>query len=85
MERFWSKVDKSSDCWIWTGGISSSGYGSFGVGGSKGQMYNAHRVAWELVNGPIPEGMFVFTSVTTRYVYYLTTYFLAQRKIIQTI
>jgi hypothetical protein len=28
-ERFWAKVDKSGDCWLWTGSIKDSGYGYF--------------------------------------------------------
>lgn len=53
-DRFWSKVDKSGDCWLWTGSLSKSGYGRFGV---KGRVVRAHRVAYELVVGPVPEGL----------------------------
>lgn len=52
LTRFWAKVDKSGDCWVWTG-AKSSGYGSFRVGDS---VKTAHRVAWEMVRGPIPPG-----------------------------
>lgn len=54
-DRFWAKVDKSnaSDCWIWTA-FKSKGYGQFGIGG---KLYKSHRVAYELVKGPIPQGM----------------------------
>ncbi len=56
MERFWSKVDKTDECWLWTA-ATVTGYGYFGVGrrGEGGVL--AHRFSWELVNGPIPEGM----------------------------
>ena len=48
--RFWAKVDRSGDCWLWTGSTNTrNGYGRF-----SGQY--AHRVAWELTNGPIPDG-----------------------------
>ena len=50
-ERFWAKVDKSGDCWIWTGGKNKHGYGTFGF---QGKVQKAHRVAWQLENGPIP-------------------------------
>ncbi len=30
-ERFWSKVDKSGDCWIWTGSHDGKGYGVLAV------------------------------------------------------
>lgn len=39
---FWARVDKSSDCWLWTGAVNSSGYGAVGWGG---KVYTAHRVA----------------------------------------
>jgi hypothetical protein len=52
--RFWSKVDKSGEHWIWTGSLfAESGYGLFHI---NGKPVGAHRVAWELTNGPIPEG-----------------------------
>lgn len=54
VERFWSQVDKSGDCWIWTGLRFTSGYGRF-----TRRAYRTHRVAWELTNGPIPEGLYV--------------------------
>lgn len=50
---FWSKVDKSADCWLWKGSRLPSGYGRLRHG-----TY-AHRVSWALVNGPIPDGMYV--------------------------
>lgn len=53
--RFWSKVDKSNPgCWPWTAYVDPSGYGRFRV---DGRSAGAHRVAWELTNGPIPEGL----------------------------
>jgi len=60
--RLWSKVDKSSGpdgCWIWIGCKASSGYGQIGRGRrGEGQM-PTHRLAWELTNGPIPDGLWV--------------------------
>lgn len=52
-ERFWSKVDKSGDCWIWTGGLFSTGYGQIKVAGKTSL---AHRVAWEMEHGAVPDG-----------------------------
>jgi hypothetical protein len=56
-ERFWSKVNKTDDCWLWTG-ARSHGYGNFYVslGGGKYKQVQAHRWAYEDANGPIPEG-----------------------------
>ncbi len=52
-QRFWEKVDKSGDCWEWTGNIAKNGYGPFGY---QAKMQYAHRVAWQLTNGSIPKG-----------------------------
>ncbi|KKK61816.1 hypothetical protein LCGC14_3010540 [marine sediment metagenome] len=54
MKRFWDNVDTESDCWLWTAGCFSNGYGCF-WNGTRNVL--AHRVAWELENGPIPEDM----------------------------
>lgn len=53
-ERFWARVDADADCWEWTGAILQSGYGVFRAVADGKRM--AHRVAWELLVGPIPEG-----------------------------
>lgn len=52
IQRFWSKVRKTQNCWEWTA-ATSSGYGRIGVGkASEGYVY-AHRFSWELHNGNI--------------------------------
>jgi len=57
-ERFWSHVDKSGSCWLWTGTLQRGGYATFRVGArSSDPKLQAHRVAYELVSGPIPVGM----------------------------
>lgn len=56
-ERFWSKVDKSGECWIWTAGHFKAGYGSFSQGRSIPGL--AHRASYEMAFGDIPEGMMV--------------------------
>lgn len=54
-QRFWAKVDKSGDCWLWTAAIcQTGGYGRVKV---DGKMLKAHRVAYELTIGPIPDGL----------------------------
>jgi hypothetical protein len=52
-ERFWSKVDKTADCWLWQGS-KSNGYGYFYL---NGKNTGAHRVAYEMLCGPIPDGL----------------------------
>jgi hypothetical protein len=53
-ERFWSKVKKTADCWVWTAATNDNGYGFFGMGGRSGRMHLAPRVAWLLTFGEIP-------------------------------
>lgn len=56
MDRFWDKVDKSGDCWLWTGAKGNQmGYGMFNLNGTK----RAHRVSWEICFGSIPKGLCV--------------------------
>lgn len=56
-ELFWAKVIKTDGCWGWTASTQRNGYGHFKVGGRKGKMLYAHRFAYELLVGPIPDGM----------------------------
>lgn len=55
-ERFWRKVEKSGGCWLWVASTMSVGYGQF-YNGTR--IVGAHRFAWEEVNGPIPDGLWV--------------------------
>jgi hypothetical protein len=60
--RFWRKVNKEGPvpverpelgpCWLWCGGIQRGGYGKVDK-----PTRLAHRVAYELLVGPIPEGL----------------------------
>jgi hypothetical protein len=54
VKRFWNKVAKSDGCWLWTSVTSRDGYGLFHL---DGKHQSAHRVAFVLTNGDIPEGM----------------------------
>lgn len=66
-DRFWSKVDKAGPtlraelgpCWVWAGNTDADGYGFIGRGRKGEPNVRAHRLAWELANGPIPDGLFV--------------------------
>lgn len=59
-QRFLAKIEKSKDgCWEWTGCCDSGGYGEFCL---NRKQTRAHRAAWILFNGPIPEKMFVLHS-----------------------
>lgn len=58
-DRFWSKVRFGDwcDCWEWTASLDRDGYGRISAGGTGRSPLAAHRVAYELLVGPIPEGM----------------------------
>ncbi len=54
-ERFMNKfIELPNGCWQWQGDKSKKGYGRFWVGNKFAQ---AHRYAYELIKGPIPEGL----------------------------
>lgn len=59
-DRFWEKVASPrlpGECWIWTG--ATDGSGRYGAIYRDGGLRRAHRVAYELMNGPIPPGLVI--------------------------
>ncbi|MCW5737809.1 MAG: HNH endonuclease [Enhydrobacter sp.] len=46
----------ATNCWHWKGFRDDKGYGRLQV---NGRVLSAHRVSWEVSNGPIPKGLFV--------------------------
>lgn len=50
-ERFWAKVDKTGDCWVWTGATARNGYGVFRI---DGRNVGAHRFSFHLATGITP-------------------------------
>jgi hypothetical protein len=61
--RFWIKVNKTDTCWLWTAATLSCGYGSFGL---NGRQHGAHRIAYTLTYGNIPEGMYICHACDVR-------------------
>jgi len=63
LDRFWEKfqVDKNG-CWLWQSAKYSNGYGLIGLGRKTAGSDGAHRVAWNLFRGPIPNGLVVCHS-----------------------
>lgn len=51
--QFWSRVDTTGPCWIFTGSRSKN----YGLISFAGQSYPMHRAVWEQLVGPIPDGM----------------------------
>jgi hypothetical protein len=54
-ERFFAMVEKTDDCWNWTG-ATCLGYGQFKGTGDYATRW-AHRFAYLLLVGPIPDGL----------------------------
>lgn len=54
VDRFWEKVTKTDDCWLWTG--AGVRYGSFR---GPDKTTTAHRFSYELHHGPIENGAYV--------------------------
>lgn len=57
-ERFWMKIQKGPDCWLWMAGTTTGGYGKF-TDTDTGKTHVSHRVAYEKLVGPVREGMFL--------------------------
>jgi len=55
-DRFWDKVqaEPNTGCWLWDANTTRGGYGHFKV---SGRMVYAHRLAYEKLVGPIPDGL----------------------------
>ena len=55
-QRFWNKVVKEGpkDCWLWIGTITANGYGQVK---HNGRDIGAHRAAYQILVGPIPDGL----------------------------
>lgn len=55
--RFWSRVDRSGECWIWTGAKGARrGYGNLAI---RGRCVAAHRFSYFVTYGQVPDGFFV--------------------------
>jgi hypothetical protein len=56
-DRFNSRKRASPDgCILWTAGKSSNGYGTLYA---NGEFQHVHRLAWQMIHGPIPKGMVI--------------------------
>jgi hypothetical protein len=68
VDRYWPRVERTSEqdaCWLWNQRVNSSGYGE--IRNDEGRIVSAHRIAWELAYGPIPDGLHVLHSCADRY------------------
>jgi hypothetical protein len=62
-QRFFSKIKKTKDCWVWTHSKTIGGYGRLIV---KGLVESAHRVSYVIHKGFIPKGLFVLHKCDNR-------------------
>lgn len=61
---FWRKVDKTDECWLWTGATGSNGYGIIRRGPG---LTSPHRYAWKITHGAeIPSGFVIDHLCRTR-------------------
>lgn len=63
-ERFWAKVNKTEDCWLWIGRKIHNGYGALRIGNKSSVL--AHRISYEMAYGSIPIGLDVHHECHTR-------------------
>jgi len=54
LQRFWNKVKKSNNCWLWIASVNYKGYGEFRF---KKKLVKAHRFSYEISKGFIPKDM----------------------------
>lgn len=64
-DRFWTKVNKTDTCWLWTAATTQRGYGMFKLPGGRASI-PAHRFAYETLVGPIPAGFEIDHICRTR-------------------
>ncbi len=63
-ERFWAKVKKTKDCWVWVGAFALQGYGQFYDGRTTAR---AHRYSWIIHYGEIPSGLLICHKCDNRW------------------
>lgn len=64
-QRFWAKVDKTDDCWLWTSALSMYGYGII-MGPGNGFRVSAHRYSFMLHYGPFDRRLCVCHTCDNR-------------------
>lgn len=62
-ERFWSRVERGDGCWNFPSSDHGKGYRRFSVGQ---QSHYAHRIAWALIDGAIPDDLGVLHHCDNR-------------------
>lgn len=65
-ESFWARVAVGEGCWEWKLKADSGGYARVQIDGRGSPRVMVHRMAWELVRGPVPAGMWVLHKCDNR-------------------
>lgn len=58
-KKFWARVDCSGECWLWKKGKRTGPNGGYGILKVNCERVDAHRLAFQLAYGPIPDGLYV--------------------------
>lgn len=64
LERFWTHVEKTETCWLWTAAKFGNGYGAFKV---RPKTWRAHRWIVTELRGPIPDDSVVMHLCDVRH------------------
>lgn len=68
--KFWDKCipEPNSGCWLWTAALDGSGYGQikWGDHGRRNPNAKTHRLAYQMLVGPIPAGLVIDHLCRTR-------------------
>lgn len=62
-KRLEKHILKKKDCWEWLGSVTVGGYGETNY---KGRHINAHRLAWMVYKGEVPDGLLVLHKCDVR-------------------
>jgi hypothetical protein len=65
-ERLERYVVRTATCWLWYGAVTRTGYGRVNAGAPSRSNIAAHRAMYELLVGPIPEGMSLHHTCNVR-------------------
>ncbi len=63
LATFQHRIKQDSECWLWTKGQSTDGYGRVTY---LGQTHNAHKLSYELIHGIVPHGTMVMHDCDIR-------------------
>lgn len=62
--RFWGRIKITDGCWLWQGAVNTTGYGMANWSDGEKNIV-AHRLAYRMLVGEVPEGMRVCHTCDT--------------------